>query len=158
MCTDVVGCHCPGRSEGNRTSKNPPLPLAWTVETIEPRNVNKTQTQNKHSGNHESLVFFFSKIPKSMSKRTWKILNISLKSVSSHLWRCGCWFSNKVLPIQQKATHSIRRASIQTQRGEFALKIHEKRQTMYILLKNVLKKQTNRLVEEQGWTCGRIYV
>ena len=59
MCTDVVGCHCPGRSEGNRTSKNPPLPLAWTVETIEPRNVNKTQTQNKHTWNHDSLAIFF---------------------------------------------------------------------------------------------------
>ena len=142
MCTDVVGCHCPGRFEGNRTSKNPPLPLAWTVETIEPRNVNKTQTQNKHTWNHDSLAIF-SKISKSMSKRTWKILNISLKSVSSHLWRCGCWFSNKVLPIQQKATHSIRRASIQTRRGEFALKIHEKRPTIYFLLKNVFNK-TNK--------------
>ena len=154
MCTDVVGCHCPGRFEGNRTSKNPPLPLAWTVETIEPRNVNKTQTQNKHTWNHDSVAIFFPKFQNPCPNLRGKYWIFPSNPYPLTFGGVAVDFQTRFSQFSKKPHTQSDELAFKLSRGNLHWKYMKKGELCTFCLKMYSTKQTNR----QGWTGGRIYV
>ena len=158
MCTDVVGCHCPGRSEGNRTSKNPPSPLLEQLRQLSPG----TSIRHKRKTNTLEIMTvwpFFS--PKSQNP---------CPNVHGKYWLFPSnpyplTFGGVAVDFQTRFSQFSKKPHTQSDELAFKLsggnlhwKYMKKGKLCTFCLKMYSTKQTNRLVEEQGWTCGRIYV